>query len=175
MDTFTNGVRFFKQTVRLDDWLVGLVIILFMIVAIVTLIQKLIGLLKKPVQKAKQNQEDHETISITKADIDKLKKKQQADVEQSKKQRTQISNALAELKQIVLKDKCERIRSEIISFSTQVFNRKIRKDEYDHVFNLCHQYEQLLKLTKMTNGQTKKAQEIIQQGYKQHLKNGFDE
>lgn len=53
MSEFTNGMHFFKETMRFDDWVTGLVLILFMIVALVTLIQKLIDLLKKPMQKAK--------------------------------------------------------------------------------------------------------------------------
>lgn len=175
MSEFTNGMHFFKETMRFDDWVTGLVLILFMIVALVTLIQKLIDLLKKPMQKAKQDEQDHQAVVVTKKDLMTLKQKEQKDVQQSQKQRTQIAASLAELKQIVLRDRCERIRSEIINFSTQVFNRKIRKDEYDHVFHLCRQYEDLLEKTGMTNGQTQKAQEIISQGYKQHLKKGFQE
>lgn len=160
---------------RLDDWLTGLVLILFMIVALVTLIQKLIDILKKPMQKAKQNEQDHSTIIVTKEDLMSLKQKEQKDVQQSQKQRTQISNALVELKQIVLSDKCERIRSEIINFSTQVFNRSIRKDEYEHIFNLYKEYEKLLEETGLTNGEVDDSMSVINQGYKQHLKKGFQE
>lgn len=175
MDTIQKGFEYFKTQNDITHFLMGVFLIMAMVIAIVTLVQKFAEIIGHPIKHYKDTEHDHKVIFVAQQDIEALKKKEQADVEQSKKQRTQISNALAQLKLMVLHDRCERIRSEIINFSAQLYQRDIRQDEYRHIFNLYAEYEKLLKETGMQNGQTDASMRLIKEAFSEHLKKGFDE
>lgn len=156
----------------MKDWLLSVFVIIAMITAIVSLITKFSEIINKPVRWSRERRQDHEIIVVAKRDIDALKKKEQADVAKSTKQREDVQKALNELKQLVLTDRTQRIRTEIINFSARL-DDNVRQDQFKHVFNLYEEYQRLLEETGMVNGQTDVAMSVIEEVYKKRLKDGF--
>jgi len=64
-------------------------------------------------------------------------------------------------------------RDTIINFASKVIDEKypVTKEQYNRVFKLHKEYEDMIKENKMTNGEVDIAIRIIKESYKTHMKN----
>lgn len=67
----------------------------------------------------------------------------------------------------------ENKRSAIIDFASKVIdeNYPVTKEQFNRIFKIYKEYEQIIKEHKLTNGEVDIAIHIIQESYEQHMKN----
>lgn len=67
----------------------------------------------------------------------------------------------------------ENKRSAIIDFASRVIdeNYPVTKEQFNRIFKIYKEYEQIIKEHKLTNGEVDIAIHIIQESYEQHMKN----
>lgn len=64
-------------------------------------------------------------------------------------------------------------RNDIINFASHVIdeNYKVTREQFNRMFRIYEEYEQIIKERNMTNGEVDIAQRIIQESYEKHMKN----
>lgn len=67
----------------------------------------------------------------------------------------------------------ENKRSSIIDFASKVINENypVTREQFNRIFKIYKEYEEIIKEHNMTNGETNIAIHIIQESYEQHMKN----
>ena len=67
----------------------------------------------------------------------------------------------------------ENKRSAIIDFASKVIdeNYPVTKEQFNRIFKIYKEYEQIIKEHELTNGEVDIAIHIIQESYEQHMKN----
>jgi len=65
-------------------------------------------------------------------------------------------------------------RWEILDFASAISaGRRYSKEQFDHVLSIYEKYERILELHNLSNGQVTTSMEVINEVYKEKLKNGF--
>jgi len=122
----------------------------------------------------RKKREDHELLMKTSSELVELRNQRNIDVEESIKHDVGIRSDLAELKTMFIDREIDTMRWEIINFSTIVSDGKpCNKDSYKHCLRTYEKYEKMLKDNHMTNGEVDLSMEIVNESYKEKLKNGF--
>lgn len=75
--------------------------------------------------------------------------------------------------QITLDLLIDHKRDKIISFANRVINEKIpvTREEYNRIFKLYNEYEDIIKQNGRTNGEVEIAHRIITESYENHMRN----
>lgn len=103
-----------------------------------------------------------------------LQKKQKNDVIQSDKHDNEIRNDLKKLTEMFIDKEINDMRWEINNFATKVSEgRPCNKDSFKHCIHMYEKYEKLLEDNHLENGEVRISMEIINETYKEKLKNGF--
>lgn len=85
-----------------------------------------------------------------------------------------ISANLEKLTGMFIDKQISDYRWEIINFATAISEKKpCTKDGYKHCFATYEKYEKILEENQMENGEVEISMEIIRDGYKEKLKEGF--
>lgn len=154
--------------------IIGLFYLLSAIIAMTTIIGKFSELIGKPVRWMKKKQEDHELLIQTARNLDSLQQKHEEDVRQSIRHDDMIREELKKLTDMFISKEINDLRREIIHFSTIVAEGKpCNKDSYKHCIRTYEKYEKLLADNGLENGEVEISMEIINESYKEKLKNGF--
>ena len=152
----------------------GCFIILSAIIAMYTIIGKFSKIIGKPVKWVSEKEKDHETLVQTVKRIDILQKEHEESVQQSIRHDDAIRKDLKNLTDLFVAKQINDYRWEIINFSNRIANgESCNKDSYRHCFTTYANYEKLLEENGMENGEVEISMEIINQSYKEKLKNGF--
>ena len=88
-----------------------------------------------------------------------------------------IKSSLLDLKHIVIDDKIDTIRWEILEFSSRLAsapNGKYNKEQFDHVFELESKYQQILDDYDIENGKFTISMAFIKKKYAEFMENGFN-
>ena len=66
------------------------------------------------------------------------------------------------------------MRWEIINFAAKISEGKpCSKESYKHCLYIYEKYERMIEENNLTNGEVELSMEIVNQSYKEKLKNGF--
>lgn len=154
--------------------IVGFFIILSSVIAIYEIIGKFSKIIGKPVKWVRQKENDHLLLLQTIENVDVLQKEHEESVKQSIRHDEMIRSDLKNLTGIFVEKQINDYRWEIINFSNRVANGEAcNKDSYRHCFSTYEKYEKLLDENGMENGEVEISMEIINESYKQKLKQGF--
>lgn len=98
-------------------------------------------------------------------DVDDKQERDHAWIETLDKKLDKIDSTLLEIR-------IEDIRSEIIGFAGYVADGKspVTRQQFNRIFRIYGDYEQILEKNKMTNGETDTAMQIIRESYEENLR-----
>lgn len=162
------------QKIDIFSWLITGFLILSAINASVVIIGKFSETIGKPVRWVKAKQEDHSLLIKTSQSLDELWKQRKIDVEQSIKHDNVLSDGLKKLTDMFIDKSIDDMRYEILDFASSLSSGRVySKEQYDHVLNIYEKYEKILVENNLTNGKVNTSMEVIQELYKEKLKNGF--
>jgi Zn-dependent M32 family carboxypeptidase len=86
----------------------------------------------------------------------------------------EVKNMKEEFKKAELDKNIKKCRWDIISFAQNIKNNPDRnKDYYNAIFKEYDEYENMLSIRGISNGQCSTSMEIIQEQYKRDLESGF--
>ena len=87
---------------------------------------------------------------------------------------SKISSGVDEIKKQLLNKDIDDYRYEILSFCTGLTNnQKYNKESFDHILQIHKKYHAILDTHGLTNGQVAASMEVIEEVYRDKLKNGF--
>ncbi len=164
----------FKQD--FSSLILGFFVIISSIIAIYEIIGKFSTIIGKPVKWIRKKDNDHELLLQTVERVETLQKEQNESVKQSIRHDEMIRNDLKKLTDIFVDKQINDYRWEIINFSNKIVNKECcNKDSYKHCLATYEKYEKLLEENDMENGEVEISIEIVNESYKDKLKNGFVE
>lgn len=130
-----------------------------------------LGLETKWMREKRQNRE---LLLKTSENLIKLHDRHEKDIDKSDKRDEEIYNDIKKLTQMFIDKEIDDMRWEINSFATKVAEGKpCNKDSFTHCIHIYKKYENILEENNMENGEVEISMEIINDAYKQKLKDGF--
>lgn len=169
MDLITE---LYKQDI--PSLIFGIFIVISAIITIYEIIGKFSKIIGKPVKWVREKEKDHALLLRTIKRVDILQEEHDESVKQSIRHDEMIRSDLKNLTEILVEKQINDYRWEIINFSNRVANGETcNKDSYRHCFATYEKYERLLEENEMENGEVEISMEIINESYKQKLKQGF--
>lgn len=169
MDLITE---LYKQDI--PSLIFGIFIVISAIITIYEIIGKFSKIIGKPVKWVREKEKDHALLLQTIKRVDILQEEHDESVKQSIRHDEMIRSDLKNLTEILVEKQINDYRWEIINFSNRVANGETcNKDSYRHCFATYEKYERLLEENEMENGEVEISMEIINESYKQKLKQGF--
>ena len=122
----------------------------------------------------RRQREEHELLLQTSQNLTALQERHTQDMERSDKRDEEISNDIKKLTQMFVEKEIDDMRWEINNFATNVSEGKpCNKDSFKHCMHIYEKYEEILKENGMENGEVEISMEIIEEAYKQKLRDGF--
>lgn len=99
--------------------------------------------------------------------------KHERDIERSDRRDEKISNDIERLTQMFVGKEIDDMRWEINNFAIRVSEGKpCNKDSFQHCIHIYEKYEKILEENNLENGEVEISMELINEAYKQKLKNG---
>lgn len=122
----------------------------------------------------RKKREEHELLLKTAENLAELQKKHNSDNDECLRHDDEIRADLKKLTDMFINKEINDYRWEIINFATKVSEEKpCNKDSYKHCFKTYNNYEQLLEENGLENGEVEISMEIIREGYKKKMSEGF--
>lgn len=172
----------YLETLNTPEWIVLIIVFLIVIVEIIKIISTLWGVIAPKIFKistnASRKKEIEKIILSNQEEIQKIKEEQLKDREASKKADKDLKEGLSKtdekldkINDLVLSMRIENMRKTLLSFASEAGggNKKHTKEQYEEIFSLFQDYEELLKENGMTNGRVNISMEIIKEKYKHHI------
>lgn len=142
--------------------------------AIMDMIGRLSELIGKPVAWMRHHSEDHSLLIQTSQSLMELEKKQKEDREKSDRHDAKLRDDIKKLTELFIDKEINDMRWEINNFATKVSEGKpCNKDSYKHCIHTYEKYEKLLEENGLENGEVEISMEIVNESYRQKLKEGF--
>lgn len=152
----------------------GILIVMSGIVTIVSIIGKFSEIIGKPVSWIKKRNTDHVLTLQNAMAIKELSEKHDESVKQSIRHDEMIRNELDKLTNMFIKKEINDMRWEIIGVADKISNGKsVSKDCYTHCIHTYEDYERVIRDQNLTSGEVEVSMQIVQDSYKEKLKNGF--
>lgn len=86
----------------------------------------------------------------------------------------QISQGVSKIQKTLLEREIQDIRKTILDFCSSLSGgQNPNQEAFDFIFKLYEKYENILKTNGLENGQISASMEVIEEVYKEKLKNGF--
>ena len=149
-------------------------IILMGLKAIISLLEWIFEKLGLETKWMRQKREEHELLIQTSQNLAVLQKQRQEDVENSDRRDEEISSDIKKLTRMFVDKEIDDMRWEINNFATNVSEGKpCNKDSFTHCIHMYEKYEKILEEHGMENGEVEISMELINEAYKQKLKEGF--
>lgn len=122
----------------------------------------------------RRKREDHELLIDTMHSLNALQEKHEEDVRQSIRHDDRIREDLEKLTSMFIDKSVDDMRWEIINFAAKISEGKpCSKESYKHCLYIYEKYERMIEENNLTNGEVELSMEIVNQSYKEKLKNGF--
>ena len=103
-----------------------------------------------------------------------LQQQREQDVARSDRRDEEIANDIRNLTQMFVDKEIDDMRWEINNFATKVSEgRPCNKDSFKHCIHVYEKYEKILEENGLENGEVEISMEIINDAYRQKLKEGF--
>lgn len=153
---------------------ISVFIILIGIKSIASIIEWVIDKLGLETKWMRKRREEQELIIKTSQGLASLQEQHQKDVERSDRRDEEISFDIKKLTQMFVDKEIDDMRWEINNFATSVTEGKpCNKDSFSHCIRTYEKYERILKENNLENGEVEISMELINDAYKQKLKEGF--
>lgn len=154
--------------------LISVFVILIGIKAIVSIFEWVIDKLGLETKWMRTRREEHELLMKTSQNLITLQEQHEKDVERSDRRDEEIANDIKNLTRMFVDKEIDDMRWEINNFATKVSEGKpCNKDSFTHCIRIYEKYEKILKENGMENGEVEISMELINEVYKQKLKEGF--
>lgn len=151
----------------------SLFVIMFALVAMFQVIEKVSVYIGKPVKWIKNKDDDHKAIIKVTETLEALKRQQDTDREQSIKHDKEIKNDIDRFSEMFFDKTIEDMRWRILDFSSAISNgRKFNRESYDFIIHTYEQYEKILAKQGKTNGVIDETVGYIKETFRDHLRNG---
>lgn len=122
----------------------------------------------------RKKQEEHDLLIQTSQNLAALQERHEKDVERSDRRDEEISNDIKKLTNMFVDKEIDDMRWEINNFATNVSEGKpCNKDSFKHCIHVYEKYEKILEEHGLENGEVEISMELINEAYKQKLKEGF--
>ena len=147
--------------------------VLIGIKAIVSLFEWIFDKLGLETKWMRKKREERELLIQTSQGLNKLQEKHEEDIERSDRRDEKISNDIEKLTQMFIDKEIDDMRWEINNFAIRVSEGKpCNKDSFKHCIHIYEKYEKILEENSLENGEVEISMELINEAYKQKLKNG---
>lgn len=169
MDAITELI-----TLDFSSIFISVFVILIGIKTIVSLFEWLIEKLGLETKWMKKKHEDHDLLIKTAQNVLELQERHKSDMKESDKHDEEMRNDIKRLTNMFIDKEINDMRWEINNFATKVSEGKpCNKDSYKHCIHTYEKYEKLLEENGLENGEVEISMEIVNEAYKQKLKEGF--
>lgn len=153
---------------------IAVFVILFGMKVIITLFEWIIDKLGLETKWMRQKREEHELLIQTSQNLTALQEKHKEDVVRSDRRDEEIFADIKRLTQMFVDKEIDDMRWEIINFATNVSEGKpCNKDSFKHCIHVYEKYEKILDENGLENGEVEISMELINEAYKEKLKEGF--
>lgn len=157
-----------------SDTLMSVLAILIGIKALASMFEWFINKLGIETKWMKQKREEHELLIHTSQNLASLQKKHEKDIESSDRRDEEIVSDIKKLTQMFIDKEIDDMRWEINNFANKVSEGKpCNKDSFKHCIHMYEKYERILEDNGLENGEVEISMELINDVYKQKLKEGF--
>ena len=148
--------------------------ILIGVKVIVSLFEWIIERLGLETKWMRKKRQEHELLLQTSRNLTTLQAKHEKEVARSARRDEEISNDIKKLTLMFVDKEIDDLRWEINNFATKVAEGKpCNKDSFVHCIHMYEKYEKILEENGLENGEVEISMEIINDAYKQKLKDGF--
>lgn len=153
---------------------ISVFVILIGIKSIASILEWVIDKLGLETKWMRKRREEHDLLIQTSQNLIALQEQHKNDVEHSDIRDDKIANDIKNLTRMFVDKEIDDIRWEINNFATIVSEGKpCNKDSFKHCIHIYEKYEKILKENGLENGEVEISMEIINDAYKQKLKDGF--
>lgn len=153
---------------------IAVILILVVVKFAVSLFEWIVDKLGLETKWMRQKREEHELLIQTSQNLTVLQEKHKEDVERSDRRDDEISSDIKKLTQMFVDKEIDDMRWSINSFATSVSEGKpCNKDSFKHCIHVYEKYEKILEENGLENGEVEISMELINDAYKQKLKEGF--
>ena len=153
---------------------IAVFLILIGIKAVVSLFEWIIDKIGLETKWMQKRREEHDLLIQTSQGLIELQEHHQKDIERSDRRDEEISADIKKLTQMFVDKGIDDMRWEINNFVTNVSEGKpCNKDSFKHCIHIYEKYEKILKENGLENGEVEISMELINDTYKQKLKEGF--
>ena len=122
----------------------------------------------------RKRREEQDLLIQTSQNLLALQKQREQDVARSDRRDEEIANDIRNLTQMFVDKEIDDMRWEINNFATKVSEGKpCNKDSFKHCIHVYEKYEKILEENGLENGEVEISMEIINEAYRQKLKEGF--
>lgn len=122
----------------------------------------------------RKKREEHDLLIQTSKGLSALQEEHKKDVERSDQRDEEISADIKRLTQMFVDKEIDDMRWEINNFATNVSEGKpCNKDSFKHCIHVYEKYEKILEENGLENGEVEISMELINEAYKEKLKEGF--
>lgn len=154
--------------------LISVIAILIGIKSITSLFEWVVEKLGLETKWMRKRREEHDLLIQTSQNLIALQEQHKKDVERSDRRDEEISIDIKNLTQMFVNKEIDDMRWEINNFATNVSEGKpCNKDSFKHCIHVYEKYEKILEENGLENGEVEISMEIINDTYKQKLKEGF--
>lgn len=142
--------------------------------AIISLFEWFVEKLGLETKQMRKQREKHELLLQTSQNLAALQEKQIHDMHKSDKRDEEISSDIKKLTRMFVDKEIDDMRWEINNFATKVSEGKpCNRDSFKHCIHIYEKYEKILEENGLENGEVEISMELINDVYKQKLKEGF--
>lgn len=142
--------------------------------AIVSLAEWIIEKLGLETKWMKRKREDHELLIKTSQNLAELQKRHDNDTEKSDQNDAEMRKDIKNLTELFVEKQINDYRWEIINLADKISSGKLVSREcYKHAISTYERYEKIIEEKGLTNGEVEISIQIINDSYKQKLKEGF--
>ena len=160
--------------VNFSSVFIAVFVILIGVKAIISLLEWFTAKLGLETKWMRKRREEHDLLIQTSQNLIALQEQHEKDVERSDKRDEEISNDIKNLTQMFVNKEIDDMRWEINNFATNVSEGKpCNRDSFKHCIHVYEKYEKILEENGLENGEVEISMEIINDAYKQKLKEGF--
>lgn len=154
--------------------LISVFVILIGIKSVVSIFEWIIDKLGLETKLMRQKREEHELLIQTSQNLASLQEKHEKDIEISDRRDEEIASDIKKLTQMFVDKEIDDMRWEINNFATKVSEGKpCNKDSFKHCIHMYEKYERILEDNGLENGEVEISMELINEAYKEKLKEGF--
>ena len=153
---------------------ISVFVILIGIKTIVSLFEWMIDKLGLETKRMRSQKAEHKLLLQTSQNLMVLQEKHEEDMEKSDRYDEEMRKDIKKLTDMFLDKQIDDMRWEINNFATQVSEgRPCNKDSFTHCIHTWQKYEKLLAENGLENGEVEISMEIINESYRDKLKNGY--